>query len=46
MRTEHTSNIGRDIDIYKDINPHFPEDLILLYKINFDAEKEDSKNDS
>lgn len=41
MRTEHSPNIGRDIDLYKDVSPHFPEDMILLYKITFDEETEE-----
>lgn len=39
ISTEHSPNIGRDIDLYKDINPHFPEDLVLLYKITFEEEE-------
>ena len=38
ISTEHSPNLGRDIDLYKDINPHFSEDLVLLYKISFEEE--------
>lgn len=38
ISTEHSPNIGRDIDLYKDINPHFPEDMVLLFKLSFEEE--------
>lgn len=40
MRKEHSPNIGRDIDLYKDLNPEFPEELILMYEITFDEDSE------
>ena len=42
MRKEHSPNIGRDVDLYKDLNPEFPEELVLLYEITFDEDSQDN----
>lgn len=43
ISTEHSPNIGKDIDLYRDVNPHFPEDMVLLFKMSFEDE-ENSEN--
>lgn len=42
MRKEHSPNIGRDVDLYKDLNPEYPEELVLLYEITFDEDSQDN----